>query len=170
MVPLSFQSCLISSSTRIKGEIRSLIRSYVSPNAPCSYNIGQSGSVYDVCNSVANWFLKALWACSVHVWWAPSINYAPILMFCVTRSNVTIFKCGCFLVRTLPNVALEGQKMSLIICDVSWDWSLQLELKAIPELIWSSEKKELVCFVTVRGRITASVAGKKAIRSPGTRT
>jgi hypothetical protein len=86
--------------------------------------------------------------------------------FCLTRSNVTIFKSGCFLVRKAFEMwPWERQHVSPAIFEVSQDWSPQLELKTMCALVLSPEENELVWFTnTVWGVASSSTAGKKAIK------
>lgn len=88
--------------------------------------------------------------------------------FCLTRSNVTIFKSGCFLVRKPFEMwPWKRQHVSPAICETSQNWRPQLELKTTPVLVLGPKEKEqagvihksnLRCYYI-------SMAQKEAIRS-----
>lgn len=87
--------------------------------------------------------------------------------FCLTRSNVTIFKFGSFLVRKPFEMwPWKRQPVSPAIFEMSQNWNPQLELKTVLVLALGPKENELVWFMkAVWDASTSSVARKKAITS-----
>lgn len=87
--------------------------------------------------------------------------------FCLTRSNVTIFKFGSFLVRKPFEMwPWKRQHVSPAIFEMSQNWNPQLELKTVPVLVLGPKENELVWFMKAVWDVsTSSIARKKAIKS-----
>ena len=87
--------------------------------------------------------------------------------FCLTRSNVTIFKSGSFLVRKPFGMwPWKRQHVSPAIFEMSQNWNPQLELKTVLVLVLDPKENELVWFMKAAwDASTSSIARKKAIKS-----